>query len=321
MDSAARTTSVQPDEPTVATSARAWRPSLTAPLSENGTVPLPASAVLALAELPRVPRTGLVRGPGLGERTRRIAAFPFRGRRHALPGDIRKAQALLTRVRPGAVLVPTTAGLVVRHPAGVTAVLRSKRVSADRLPNPVELLSCGPNVAAQALFHCFPGQPPRAWLTVHSGLSGSDDPERVHHHTLNQARARLDGAETTAETDPATLTALAHVTGGYLETRETWRFWRAGAVTQACFRVEGTPHPHLVATLLTRAPGVAVTVAWNAHPRGQGIVVRLAATTDSAVDSAAHTLACLVAPLRLVRLDGAHVAGLAATLPIGHLSR
>lgn len=129
-----------------------------------------------------------------------------------------------------------------------------------------------------------------------------------------------------AEAAFATIAALGHVTGGRTEVREDWGFWRTGVVSHACFRLAGWDRlsDHEVHGLLTglaaRTAGVAVTVTVAARS-GHLVtaVLRLAAPTESAVEAAA---AYLTGPLassgvRLVRLDGSQMAGVAASLPIG----
>jgi type VII secretion protein EccE len=126
------------------------------------------------------------------------------------------------------------------------------------------------------------------------------------------------------------LAGLAHVTGGRTEVREDWRFWRTGPVSQATYRLTGwdkltdTQAKGMRASLLAGVPGVASTITLGATTARRGdprahATLRLAATTETAVRTAADHMTNRLAPLgvRLARLDGTQLSGVAASLPIG----
>jgi hypothetical protein len=165
-------------------------------------------------------------------------------------------------------------------------------------------------------------------------------------NALRRVRRALDrsGLRTEPLAEEQALSAiagLAHVTGGRNEIREDWKFWRTGSVSQATFALTGwaaltDAHARqLVSRLLVGVPGVAITVTLGAVSGGSlhklrertrrrgdplaSAAIRLAATTEAAVEAAAKTITDRLAPsgVRLARLDGAHVHGVAASLPIG----
>lgn len=110
---------------------------------------------------------------------------------------------------------------------------------------------------------------------------------------------------------------------------ESWSGLRLGGLAQATFTLGTLPRPRpetsrrLVQCLLA-LPATATTVAVTAGPRTAAgtaaeITVRLAAPDERALAASAEALRQVLAaehiPVR--RLDGAHLAGLAATLPLG----
>ncbi|MEU8209017.1 type VII secretion protein EccE [Micromonospora sp. NPDC049044] len=125
------------------------------------------------------------------------------------------------------------------------------------------------------------------------------------------------------------LAELAHHEGQPV--RESWLALRSGTLVQATFRLVqwpaagGAGGPRLVHRMLA-LPATATTVSITAGPSpstGSGpapteLTVRLAATTPSELTAATEALHRLVTDLggELRRLDGAHLPGLAATLPL-----
>jgi type VII secretion protein EccE len=124
---------------------------------------------------------------------------------------------------------------------------------------------------------------------------------------------------------------LAH-DDGVESAQETWPGLRVGGLAQATFRLQRWPDlrietsRRLVSRLLT-LPAAATTVALTAGPRPDGgtaittvdLTVRLAAPDLAALGVAAQALRKLLAGERAHarRLDGEHLDGLAATLPLG----
>ncbi|BFU47483.1 hypothetical protein KRMM14A1004_57200 [Krasilnikovia sp. MM14-A1004] len=123
---------------------------------------------------------------------------------------------------------------------------------------------------------------------------------------------------------------LAH-DDGVGSAQESWSGLQIGGLSQATFRVHRWPDPRqetaqrLVPRLLS-LPAAATTVAVTAGPRGPldgaattELTLRLAAPDPSALGVATQALRSLLSTERAQasRLDGEHLDGLAATLPLG----
>ena len=117
---------------------------------------------------------------------------------------------------------------------------------------------------------------------------------------------------------------LAH-DDGRTPPREGWASLRIGGLAQASFRLDHLPDPRpealrrLVARMLA-VPATATTVALTAGPGATTLIdVRVAAQDSAGLAAAAHALRLVVSAERgrLRRLDGDHLDGLAATLPLG----
>ncbi len=258
-----------------------------------------------------------------------------RPRRHDLPRH-GTSQALLELLLPGAsvVTVPTAHGPVaaISHPHGMTAVVR---VDLDRGPlAPADFLPPEGQFSVQAVLHTGvrAAPPPRGWLAVQAmrtvDLPGDEELTIELRNALRRMLRLLKRANVPAVPLPVDETlrmvsALAHVNNGRTEIREDWGFWRTGMVSQACFRLRDWDSRLLVG-LLIRAAGVAATVTVTA---GTGTsteaVLRLAASTEHAISAVLPALTEFAARcgVRLVRLDGTHVSGVAASLPIGGTNR
>jgi len=141
----------------------------------------------------------------------------------------------------------------------------------------------------------------------------------------------------------ALLVGLAHLDeplDGAQPTRvsETWRAWETGPTTQACFRIGGWEEAgedarQLVLHRLRQVPSLATTVAVAARRGGRrsaadvDVVIRIAETSRVRLDNSADLLAFAVDSasgpagndprIRLERLDGDHLAAVAASLPLG----
>ncbi|MFC4858813.1 hypothetical protein [Actinophytocola glycyrrhizae] len=267
--------------------------------------------------------------------------------------------ALLGTLLPGSTIrtLETSQGaaMAISHQGGLTTQLRPRTVSpeiVDALPMPAALLPTvsDSSVGRSGRHHTFgvqlvlhvgvrPEQPRRLLVAVHAART-VDTPADAEltlavRNAMRRVRRALDRAGVRTEPlaeEPAlsAIGGLAHVTGGRNEVREDWRFWRTGPVSQSVFVLTGwdtltdTQARRVVSGLLAGIPGVAatVTLAARAQRRGDpraGATLRLAATTEAAVEAAARTITDRFAPsgIRLARLDGAHVHGVAASLPIG----
>ncbi|WP_406631302.1 type VII secretion protein EccE [Amycolatopsis sp. WGS_07] len=295
--------------------------------------------------------TGIrVRGKWLGELAGLGCRFLLRQRRHDLPASAAKATALLGLLLPGSTVRPfeTAQGTTsaISHAHGLTALLAPANPADPRtFPDPAALLPPpageDPEFAVQAAFHAGtrPNAPARIWLAA-GALRSADHPgdaelELALRNALRRIRRALARAGIPADPPAedavaAAFTALAHVNGGRDELREDWRFWRTGPVSQACFALEGwatLPGPTaaaLTARLLVPVAGVAVSLTVSARSGGgRSAVLRLAATTEAAVDATAARFARGLASggVRLSRLDGSHFPAVAASLPIGGFPR
>lgn len=129
-----------------------------------------------------------------------------------------------------------------------------------------------------------------------------------------QARPLGEVAALRAITDLAN----AEASGGADNAQETWSGLRLGGLVQATFRCLPGSGADLSGNLVTRIlhlPAAATTVALTAT----GLFVRLAAPDATALETAVRALRTLLAAdrVRVRRWDGAHLPGLAATLPLG----
>jgi type VII secretion protein EccE len=130
----------------------------------------------------------------------------------------------------------------------------------------------------------------------------------------------------------AALLKLTHLDGGataqHAEVRERWSAWLAGSVPQACFRIRTWPDLAAPAgrELIDRLVSVTsrtTTVALATRRAGTEIeieaVIRIAADDATQLEVAAKALAAAAASsgASLERLDGEHVHGVAASLPLG----
>lgn len=281
------------------------------------------------------------------------AAFHARQRRRDLTrtgGTPGTTLALLGVLLPGSTVrtVETSQGpaMAISHQGGLTAQLKPGTLTPEllqALPMPAALLPA-------ATDHVFGVQ-----LVLHTGVRG-DLPRRLHvavhaartvatpvdaeltltlRNAMRRVRRALDRAGVPAtplaeEQALSAIAGLAHVTGGRTEVREDWKYWRTGPVSQASYRLTGwdklsdSQVRGLVNGLLAGVPGVASTITLGARTPRRGdpkgcATLRLAATTEAAVETAAgHMTNRLAASgVRLARLDGTQLTGVAASLPIG----
>jgi type VII secretion protein EccE len=306
--------------------------------------PLPVLLSVTAGAAAAVTLTGVRRrGRWLYEHLGPAAGYLCRARRRDLPADARTVPALLDQLVPGCAVRATADGggplMTTSHRDGMTAVLRP----AGELPPPGRLLSMlegrPGTVAVQTLWHQGVRHegPAQRWLAVHAvrdaEITGDDlatvlgNAVRRIRRALKRDGVQVEGLDEAAGT--ALIAGLAHVTGGRTAIREDWRFWRSGGVCQATFRLRGWQRlgddqaARLVTGLMTAARGTAVTVSVTARsgPAGTRVegVLRLAATTESAVDAVCPAVVAMTESrgVRMARLDGAHARGLAASLPIG----
>ncbi|WP_408630901.1 type VII secretion protein EccE [Micromonospora coriariae] len=158
-----------------------------------------------------------------------------------------------------------------------------------------------------------------------------EDLRRVLAGTLRRIVRRIGPLTARPLGVPAALRVLgelAHHDGHPV--RESWPVLRSGALVQATFRLirwpsDGAGARRLVPRLLA-LPATATTVSLSAGPSPVSgvtgvpieLTVRLAAGTATELTEAAEALDRLVTGLggELSRLDGAHLTGLAGTLPL-----
>nr|BFE77208.1 hypothetical protein GCM10020092_105090 [Actinoplanes digitatis] len=122
---------------------------------------------------------------------------------------------------------------------------------------------------------------------------------------------------------------LAH-DDGVGAAQETWPGLRVGSLTQATFRLQRWPDPRIetarrLVPRMLALPAAATTVALGADPRSatgnqtaMDLTIRLAAPDTASLSVAAQALRKLLAAERATarRLDGEHLDGLTATLPL-----
>ncbi|HYN94110.1 MAG TPA: type VII secretion protein EccE [Pilimelia sp.] len=160
---------------------------------------------------------------------------------------------------------------------------------------------------------------------------GDEDLRRALSGVVRKVRRRLGGVPSRPLGETALLRAivdLAHHDGAQ-PVREAWAGVHAGGLAQVGFRLRRRPDArsevarHLVSRLLS-LPAAATTVAVTAGPRaGQDatadIVVRVAVASPAALTACVQALGRLAAleAASVRRLDGEHLDGLAATLPLG----
>lgn len=158
------------------------------------------------------------------------------------------------------------------------------------------------------------------------------------HRTLSglvrKLPRRLGGVPVRPLGEAATLDVLAELAhhDPAHPVRETWSAVHLGGLVQATYRLRRWPDLRVETArrLVTRLLGLPTTATTVAVAAGSGLpgapgavavdlTVRLAAPTEAALASADQALQKLVAGEggRLRRLDGAHLPGLAATLPLG----
>ncbi len=166
-----------------------------------------------------------------------------------------------------------------------------------------------------------------------------EDLRRVLAGTVRRIVRRLGSVAARPLGVPAALRVLgelAHQDGEPV--RETWPVIRSGTLVQATFLLTQWPDPggsagrRLVprllalpatATTVSMCSGPAPTMTMSSGPPATGgvsteLTVRLAAGTATELTAATEALIRLVTDLggKLRRLDGAHLGGLAATLPL-----
>lgn len=281
--------------------------------------------------------------------------FLLRERGTDLPAEDQGA-ALLALVRPHAHCTHTMIGdaqaFLVSDVAGVGAVLRpepGRREPGPPLLTPRDLLPESSDeqavaYAVQVVHHAGVdrSQPPRVWLTLQAlrtaEIHADEDVCAALANVVRRVRRKLRRAGMPFRTlsDQETLgsyAALAHVNAGRGRVREDWWHWQSGPIRHATFRLDGWPAlsrqagARLVRWLLAAAPDTAVTVSRTAHhnPTAPGAepvvsaVLRIATSRPEALTAAVIDMERLAneVGVTLNRLDGQHIHGLAATLPVG----
>lgn len=305
-----------------------------------------AVAVLALTAV-------RVRGRWLYETVLVRCRFLARGRLHGLPERDPTAARALSLMR---LLLPgTTTGtletahgtvLTVSHPGGLSALVQPRDArTTSPFPAPAQLLATlsaadgePHEFAVQTVSHTgsAPGTPPRHWLSIQAVRTVrtpvDEDLALVLRNALRRVRRSCERAGVPTDALPqdaalAAVAALAHVTRGRDELREEWTCWRTGPISQACFTLDGWARltaddaARLTAFLPTYVPGIAVTLTRRVRSGDveDDAVLRLAATSEKAVDAASDRLTAFLAAsaVRPARLDGRHLHGVAASLPLG----
>ncbi|MDG4807341.1 type VII secretion protein EccE [Micromonospora sp. WMMD1120] len=163
-----------------------------------------------------------------------------------------------------------------------------------------------------------------------------EDLRRVLAGTVRRIVRRLSSLAARPLGEPAALRVLAELAHHEGEPiREFWSTLRSGELLQATFRLvqwpdAGATAGHRLAARLLVLPATATTVSITAGPSSATgasaapteMTVRLAAGTTTELATATEALLRLVTDLggRLRRLDGAHLGGLAGTLPLASIT-
>ena len=160
-----------------------------------------------------------------------------------------------------------------------------------------------------------------------------DDLRRALSGLVRKLLRRLGSTPARPLGEAATLRVISELAhdDGIGAAQETWPGLRVGSLTQATFRLRRWPDlrvetsRRLISRLLT-LPAAATTVALGVGPRSAigpetaiDLTVRLAAADTAALSVATQALRKLLAGERAAvqRLDGEHLDGLTATLPLG----
>ncbi|TDD50771.1 hypothetical protein [Saccharopolyspora elongata] len=269
--------------------------------------------------------------------------------------DLRSAdeagRALLRLISPESVWLVDDVGddvvSMLSRAAGISAVLQPRTTARAPKPMPPPetmlppLSEQAPAFAVQVVHHAGFSQAhaPRVWLTLQVLRTVEVHRDAEVRQALGNAVRRVKrqlrrGTPTRGLTEHevlGTISSLAHVTADRSRIREQWRLWHTGPVSQATFELEGWPGlSPAVATqalhrLLAAAPHAAVTIAVTAHRSTTDAEPRVSATMRIAaanLQALEHTTQVLTGLARgwgigVERLDGRHVRGVAATLPIG----
>lgn len=280
--------------------------------------------------------------------------YLLRDRVRNLSDTLDTGVALLRLIAPEAVSVNGENGVfMISRTEGATAVLqpvRAWRLSAMTISAPHMLLPKSDELTmpftVQIVHHVGVNRerPPRVWIALQAlrtvELHGDADIRPALDNMIRRVQRQLHRngvpSRTLAEDETIrTLASLAHVNAGRHQVQERWRLWRSGSVGQVTFRVDGLAEvpsvagPELLPGLLRAVPETAVTVAVTAHctpawskARG-GATVRIATTNPARLEQSVHEFVRLAREqhLSVERLDGRHMWGLAATLPLGVVSQ
>ena len=195
----------------------------------------------------------------------------------------------------------TSAGVLVSA-EGMTVVVRTSEFAFPTIEAGADL---------QLVGHRGPRQAgPGAWLAItvrRDAETATDEQLRVPLDNVVR-RVRKEFALLTGREVEAAVRGLAHAG----PSRETWRHWRSGSITQITFRLANSSLA-VMERLLAEGRDAAVTVALR--PDGTG-VVRVAAPEPRAAERAARRMTEITS---LERLDGRHGPAVLASLPIGGL--
>ncbi|MEV0705310.1 type VII secretion protein EccE [Saccharopolyspora sp. NPDC050389] len=315
--------------------------------------PWPAiAAVVVVAAMILALTAVRVRGRWLYEWLALSSKYLLRKRDRDLRNADEAGRALLRLISPEAVWIVDDVGdetvSMVSRAAGIAAVLQPR--STTRAPKPMPppemmlppLNEQAPAFAVQVVHHAGFSQAhaPRVWLTLQVlrtvEVHRDADVQRALGNAVRRVKRQLrrDGTPTRGLTENDVLGAissLAHVTADRGRIREQWRLWHAGPVSQATFELGGwaglspTVATQALHRLLTAAPHSALTIAVTARrsttetePQVDA-TLRIAAANLPALEHTTQALTRLAREwgIGMKRLDGRHVQGVAATLPIG----
>jgi hypothetical protein len=198
---------------------------------------------------------------------------------------------------------------------GLTVVTRT----GARVVPALEAGTDAPRLDLQLVVHRGPRQVgPAAWLAIGVRRDADTPDDELLRVTLDNALRRLRrGGHDLTPLSSSELHRTLHGISHAGPSRERFRCWQSGRVTQITLRL-GATAAHLPALdrLLAEGRDAAVTAAVRATGDG---VLRVAAISPDAAERATARLIALGAHLgvRLHRLDGRHGPAVTASLPLG----
>jgi hypothetical protein len=316
-----------------------WQIALLAALATIGE-PRPVVIAIVAGAIAAVAATTIrMHGHWLYEWIFRAAKFTLRPRQRKIePGRVLDVFARHTRVET--VELDDVPVALIHHPGGIAAILEPQS-QPDEFTSPAALLPPPdvntPPFAAQMIMQ-LTGKTPRTWITVQAVRSRDiyrdSDLTAALTNTVHRLTRRLTREEvpTRALDRDEALTligALAQLDDVAAPCRETWDAWETGTTVQACFQLtkwqEAPEHiRQLILRHLRLLPSLNTAIAIAARQTARGeprtnVIVRITEADRTLLNNSADLLTFALdgSGIVLDRLDGDHLAAVAASLPLG----